>query len=95
MEKSRSIFEVIVTDKEKKTKKPRKKEKLDPLVESEVFEEVEFTDPKTGKRVKQKVKIVRYKTIPYKAIRSVLEEDDEALFKTIESLKNKEQGDEL
>lgn len=85
-----------MAEKEKKVRKTRKKDsKLDPLVESEFLEEIEITDPKTGQKIKQKVKITRFKPIPYKAIRSVLEEDDEILFKTIEGLRNKEQGDEL
>lgn len=48
-------------------KKPRKKRK-DPRIENEFFEEVELTDPATGIKTKQKVKIVRYKTVGVKKV---------------------------
>lgn len=40
--------------------KPRKKRK-DPRIECEYFEDMEITDPKTGQKTIQKVKITRYK----------------------------------
>lgn len=50
-------MESKVKDLKPKSKKKRK----DPRVEEEYFEEVELTDPATGKVIKQKVKITRYR----------------------------------
>lgn len=46
-------------------------------IEKEYFEEVELTDPITGKRFKQKVKIIRYKTqnADKKSVLDELEDD--------------------
>lgn len=41
-------------------KKPRKKRK-DPRIEQEYFEDIEVTNPKTGEKIIQRVKITRYK----------------------------------
>ena len=35
-----------------------------PKIEKEYWEEVEITDPNTGKKIKQRVKITRYKSGP-------------------------------
>ena len=48
----------ISTESQPKLKKKRK----DRRVESEYYDEVEFTDPSTGKKIKQKVKVTKYKT---------------------------------
>lgn len=53
-----------MTDKEKKQRKKRK----DPRVETEFYEEVEITDPVTGKKIVQKVLVTRYKPIGEKVI---------------------------
>jgi len=52
---------------ENKLKKPRKKRK-DPRILEEVFEDVEITDPNTGKKTIQKVKITRYKPVGEKKV---------------------------
>lgn len=44
-----------------KKKKEKKADKLDPRIEKVYEEWVEYKDPVTGKMVKQKVKITRYK----------------------------------
>lgn len=49
---------------EEKTRKKRK----DPRVEKEFFEEIEITDPKTGEKKIQKVKITRYKAVGEKLV---------------------------
>lgn len=54
-------------DLDSKSKKPRKKRK-DPRVLEEFFEDVEITDPDTGKKSMQKVKVVRYKLIGEKKV---------------------------
>lgn len=56
-------------------KKPRKKRK-DPRIEEEYFEEIEVTCPATGKLIKQKVKITRYKAVGEKKVgnKGVVEE---------------------
>lgn len=46
-----------------KAKTPPKAEKLDPRVERIYEEWIERLCPKTGKKIKQKVKIVRYKPL--------------------------------
>ena len=53
-----------MTEQTGKTKKKRK----DPRVECEYEEEVELTDPETGKKFKQKVKITRYKAVGKKPV---------------------------
>lgn len=60
-------------------KKPRKKRK-DPRIEEEYFEEVELTDPATGKLVKHKVKITRYKAVGERPVgkKGVVEEIEES-----------------
>jgi hypothetical protein len=61
----------------KKKKKPSKKtEKLDPRVEKVYEDWMELTDPVTGKRVKKKVKITRYKTAGEQAERHVITATD-------------------
>lgn len=40
------------------------KKRKDKRIETEYWEEIEVTDPKTGKKFKQKVKVVRYKAVP-------------------------------
>lgn len=47
--------------KDSEIKSKRKRKRKDPRIESEYFEEMEFTDPTTGKKYTQKVKITRYK----------------------------------
>ncbi len=47
--------------------KPKKKRK-DPRIEEEYFENIEVTDPKTGKITTQKVKVTRYKAVGSKPI---------------------------
>lgn len=42
-------------------KKARKKRK-DPRIEQEYFEDIEVTNPKTGEKIIQRVKITRYKS---------------------------------
>lgn len=43
-------------------KKPRKKRK-DPRIEREYFDDIEITNPVTGEKSIQKVKITRYKAV--------------------------------
>lgn len=37
------------------------RKRKDPRIECEYYEEIEITNPKTGKVIKQKVKVTRYK----------------------------------
>ncbi len=55
------------TELKNKLKKPRKKRK-DPRIELEFYEEIELTDPITGKVTTQKVKVIRYKAIGEKKV---------------------------
>lgn len=48
-----------------KTKKSKKK---DPRIEEEFYEEIEVTCPNTGKKIKQKVKVTRYKAVGPKPV---------------------------
>lgn len=41
--------------------KKKHKKRKDPRIEKEYYEEIEVTDPKTGEKKLQKVKITRYK----------------------------------
>lgn len=66
----------------KKTRE--KKTKKDSRIESEYFEDVEITDPVTGKKIIQRVKIVRYKTVKNESAKGVLEEDAEDLKRTLD-----------
>jgi hypothetical protein len=51
------------------------RKKKDKNIEKEYWEEVEFLDKSTGKMIKQKVKVVRYKTVlDSKDKKSILEE---------------------
>lgn len=52
----------------------KKKKKEDDNVEEEFFEEMELTDPVTGKKFTQKVKITRYKPVSIKKIKTISEE---------------------
>jgi hypothetical protein len=52
--------EKLGEDSEQSSQKPKKKRK-DRRVEREYSDWVEVTDPVTGKKIKQKVKITRYK----------------------------------
>lgn len=54
------------------------KKKKDDSIEKEYFEEIELTDPITGKKFLQKVKITRYKTLSTnnKSVIEELEEDN-------------------
>ena len=54
-------------DSSDKSKKPRRKRK-DPRIESEFYEEIEITDPVTGKKTIQKVKVTRYKAVGEKPV---------------------------
>lgn len=90
MEKPGFISEVYVkkdtkTTKKKPTKKTKEKKiKKDPRIESEYFEDVEITDPVTGKKIIQRVKVVRYKTVKNESAKGVLEEDAEDLKRTLD-----------
>jgi hypothetical protein len=45
------------------------KKKKDKRVEKEYWEEIELTDPNTGKKIKQRIKVIKYKTVStYKPI---------------------------
>ena len=59
-------------------KKPRKKRK-DPTIQEEYWEEIETTCPATGKLIKQKIKITRYKAVGAKPVgkKGVTEELEE------------------
>lgn len=78
---------------EKKSNKKRK----DSRVECEYFEDIEITDPLTGKKNTQRVKITRYKTVgstkdlTAKAVAEEIEEDQFNF--SWENLENNE-GDE-
>ena len=68
--------------------KPNKRRK-DPRIEKEYFEEIEVTDPLTGKKIKQKVKITRYRAtgsnpVGNKGISEELEDDFEATWGEID-----------
>jgi len=52
----------------------KKKNKKEDDIEEEFFEEMEFTDPVTGKKFIQKVKITRYKTATNNKIKTISEE---------------------
>lgn len=45
----------------KDSKPKQKRKRKDPRIEKEYFEEIELTDPVTGEKTIQKVKITRYK----------------------------------
>ena len=51
-----------MSENSKGSKPKSKKKRKDPRVENEYFEEVELTDPETGEKFTQKVKITRYKS---------------------------------
>ena len=65
----------------KVSKKPRK----DPRVESEWFEEVEITDPKTGKKQIHRVKITRYKPVKDDRSKGIFEEEADDLKRTLDT----------
>jgi hypothetical protein len=69
------------TSKKKKEKPARK----DNRIEKEYYEDVEITDPVTGKKYIQRVKVVRYKTIIDQIGKGVLEEDADDLKRTLDT----------
>ena len=93
MEKFRFIDEVSVKKeydiknakkKSSKKKTKEKKTKRDPRIESEYFEDIEMTDPLTGKKIIQRVKVVRYKTVKSESSKGVLEEEADDLKRTLD-----------
>jgi hypothetical protein len=46
----------------------KKKERKNPMIENEYFEEIEVIDPKTGEVLIQKVKVIRYKPVRQKPV---------------------------
>lgn len=69
----------------KTTKKVKeKKERKDPRIECEYFEDVEVIDPATGKKIIQRIKVVRYKTVKNESSKGVLEEEVEDLKRTLD-----------
>lgn len=88
MEKYRFFDEVVVKKeynfkaaKKKVSKKPRK----DPRIESEWFEDVEITDPKTGKKQIHRVKVTRYKPVKDERAKGIFEEEADDLKRTLDT----------
>lgn len=61
------------------TEDKQRKKRKDPRIESEYFEEIEITNPITGKKETHKAKITRYKAVGEKLIgnKGVSDELDE------------------
>lgn len=73
----------------------KKKKKEDDNIEEEFFEEMELTDPVTGKKFIQKVKIIRYKPVSFKKIKTISEEFGEDTLESVNwDISDIEEGDE-
>jgi hypothetical protein len=66
------------------SKKPKKRK--DPRVESQQFEEIEITDPVTGKKSIQKVLVTRYKPIEKKPVGNKGVPDEEVELEDLEDI---------
>ena len=71
----------------KKSKEELEDEELckkDSRIEKIFYEEIEMTNPETGEKYKQKIRIVRYKTPFSDRAKSVLEEEADDLQRTLD-----------
>jgi hypothetical protein len=101
VEKYRNIDEELMekdkkpskAKKKQKTSKKKSKEDLedeelvkkDPRIERIFYEDVVMTNPKTGEKYTQKIRIVRYKTQFSDRAKSILEEEADDLQRTLDA----------
>jgi hypothetical protein len=66
-------------------KRVQKTPRKDPRIESEWLEDVEITDPKTGKKQIHRVKVTRYKPAKDDRAKGIFEEEAEDLKRTLDT----------